>query len=103
MLQSRVKAAISMLPAIMPLVAGTHPELTYTWLAAPELDELSVIKSGESVRYMLLKGSVRKKASITITGALDAQSMKKPKVLDFATETKLISEIARQAYQQLHR
>ncbi|MCG7585552.1 GH36-type glycosyl hydrolase domain-containing protein [Photobacterium sp. OFAV2-7] len=71
------------------LVAGTHPELTYTWLAAPELDELSVIKSGESVRYMLLKGSVRKKASITITGALDAQSMKKPKVLDFATETKL--------------
>ena len=71
------------------LNAETHPELKYTWLAAPELDELSVIKSGDSVRYMLLKGKITNKASITITGALDAQSHQQPEVLDFEREAKL--------------
>ncbi|MGF1758224.1 cellobiose phosphorylase [Photobacterium sagamiensis] len=70
------------------MISDTYPELEYQWLVDPELDELAVIKSDDSVRYLLLQGQISSKASITIAGALDSQSQHDVEKLDFELEAK---------------
>lgn len=71
------------------LVDQFCPDLSYSMLPSPELSEVSLIKSGEDIRYMVFKGCVRDYAYITLNGCLDKQAQISPKEMDFAIETKL--------------
>ncbi|PSW16606.1 cellobiose phosphorylase [Photobacterium rosenbergii] len=71
------------------LISQTYPDLKYTWLASPEIDELSVVEQDGTVKYLLLKGQVTGKSSLLITGAVDKTAPANLQMMDFEFESKL--------------
>ena len=84
------------------LVGATYPEMSYVMSASDFLTDVSTIVCKESTRYLLLKGSVAGKASLTISGTLDGQTDIDTTALDFDTEVKAYQAAQNGLLNQFH-